>query len=59
MAEEPKKVDVQVFACGGDRCPSDGKPHDFSIPHHDKTGGWMNCSKCGLSEIDHDLLRLP
>ena len=59
MADEPEKVEMQVFVCGGKRCPVDGKPHDFSVPHYDKKGGGMVCSKCGLGEIDYDLLRLP
>ncbi len=38
--------------------------HDFSEPYEQKNeyGGWeggYRCSKCGLRNMDFDLLRLP
>jgi hypothetical protein len=63
MKSEKKMIDttakdISIFICGGEA------DHDFSGPaqeFRDTSGVTMTavCKKCGLREIDYDLLRLP
>lgn len=53
---------VTMMMCGGkaaDRCPVDGAAHDMSqvVRYHD--GGSVACSKCGVSAMSIDMMRLP
>lgn len=60
---------VQVFMCGPQspkcqcRCGPNGKDceHDFSVSAESEDGlsGWLECSKCGMANMDHDMWVCP
>jgi len=63
MAHEPIQGEtaeqrLTVFVCGIRLC-RDGKEHGFNAWHKTADGGTLVCSKCGLSAMALDLLRLP
>jgi hypothetical protein len=51
---------VQVFMCGGDRCPKDGQPHQWDGPTQTtELSESSTCSKCSLAHIDWCLMNAP
>ena len=58
FAEEQRTKEITVFACGGD-CPKGGK-HQWDGPTTRwGTGESGTCSKCGIAQIDYDMMNLP
>lgn len=49
---------VAVFCCGGPTC-ADGEPHNFDWATYSDSTMDTGVCRCGLREIDFDMLRMP
>jgi hypothetical protein len=57
-------MSADIFTCGDNACPAGGEHDELAdIKFRDAdgrvVGGSLACSKCGSTNMDRDLLRLP
>lgn len=55
-SQQVVQAPAQLYICGGDIC-GDGRPHDFGWANYCDEWEETGVCRCGLRQIDHDLLR--